>query len=269
MQGLDERSWSLWSKHVDKQRVVCRVEAAEAESDKKEGGQEKSKGGYPGDEEDEEAYADQAKGEESELLPSFLEVQPEHEAGDDRRYASAKGPTRPDEVDLFVGNSNLWIRTHITGIVYLNEQVIDLGCQERLCGSQYAHGQAEADMASPGKGKIGGEPSRLPRAAHPPPPSPSPAASKSPATLLPASVQIGCSGALEFWVIRKVRDPQDLIFKTQDLWFQPLIEVLSLHCPPILNFPCAGIPESPKMYQPRQNHHIPQMNKNSSYVKKI
>ena len=82
-------------------------------------------------------------------------------------------------------------------------------------------------------------------------------------------VQIGRSGGPEFWVIRKVRDPQDLIFKTQDLWFQPLIEVLSLHCPPILNFPCAGIPESPKMYQPRQNHHIPQMNKNSSYVKKI
>ena len=82
-------------------------------------------------------------------------------------------------------------------------------------------------------------------------------------------VQIRSSGGPEFWVIRKVRDPQDLIFKTQDLWFQPLIEVLSLHCPPILNFPCAGIPESPKMYQPRQNHHIPQMNKNSSYVKKI
>ena len=82
-------------------------------------------------------------------------------------------------------------------------------------------------------------------------------------------VQIGRSGGPEFWVIRKVRDPHDLIFKTQDLWFQPLIEVLSLHCPPILNFPCAGIPESPKMYQPRQNHHIPQMNKNSSYVKKI
>ena len=82
-------------------------------------------------------------------------------------------------------------------------------------------------------------------------------------------VQIGRSGGPGFWVIWKVRDPQDLIFKTQDLWFQPLIEVLSLHCPPILNFPCAGIPESPKMYQPRQNHHIPQMNKNSSYVKKI
>ena len=82
-------------------------------------------------------------------------------------------------------------------------------------------------------------------------------------------VQIERSGGPEFWVIWKVGDPQDLIFKTQDLWFQPLIEVLSLHCPPILNFPCAGIPESPKMYQPRQNHHIPQMNKNSSYVKKI
>ena len=86
----------------------------------------------------------------------------------------------------------------LQGIVYSNEQVIDLGCQKRLCGPQYAHGQAETDMASPGEGEIGGEPNNLPRAAHPPPPSPSPAASKSPATLLPASVQIGCSGALEF-----------------------------------------------------------------------
>ena len=47
-------------------------------------------------------------------------------------------------------------------------KVIDLGCKKGLRWSKDAHGEAEAAMAGPGKGEVGGEPGGLPRAAHHP-----------------------------------------------------------------------------------------------------
>ena len=104
---MDERSGSVWSKHVDKQGIICRVKTAKAEANKEERRQEEPEGGYPWYEENEEAGAQKTKGKEGELLPTLLDVQTEDEAGDDRCYASAKGTSRPDEVYLFVRDSNL------------------------------------------------------------------------------------------------------------------------------------------------------------------
>ena len=108
MEWLDERCRPVRSKHVDKQGIVCRVKAAKAEANKEESRQEEAEGGYPGYEEDEEASAQETKGKEGELLPTLPDVQTEDEACDDCCYASAKGTARPDEVYLFVGDSNLW-----------------------------------------------------------------------------------------------------------------------------------------------------------------
>ena len=47
-------------------------------------------------------------------------------------------------------------------------KVIDLGCQKGLRWSKDAHGEAEAAMACPGKGEVGGEPDGLSRAAYHP-----------------------------------------------------------------------------------------------------
>lgn len=107
MEWLDERSGSVWSKHVDKQGIIRRVKTAKAEANKEERRQEEPEGGYPRYEEEEEAGAQKTKGKEGQLLPTLLDVQTEDEAGDDRCYASAKGTSRPDEVYLFVRDSNL------------------------------------------------------------------------------------------------------------------------------------------------------------------
>ena len=104
---MDERSGSVWSKHVDKQGIICRVKTTKAEANKEERRQEEPEGGYPWYEENEEAGAQKTKGKEGQLLPTLLDVQTEDEAGDDRCYASAKGTSRPDEVYLFVRDSNL------------------------------------------------------------------------------------------------------------------------------------------------------------------
>ena len=170
MERLDERSWSVWAKHVDKQGIICRVEAAKAEANEKERRQEEPEGGYPWYEQDEEADAHQTKGKEGQLLPTLLDVQTEDEACDDCCYASAEGTACPDEVDLFVRDSNLQNKSKFKlwfeALFFL--KVIDLGRQKGLRWSKYAHGEAEAAMAGPGKGEIGGEPDGLPRAAHHP-----------------------------------------------------------------------------------------------------
>ena len=51
-------------------------------------------------------------------------------------------------------------------------------------------------------------------------------------------VQIGCSGAPEFWIISERERPSGPHFENSGHPVSTPIEDLSLHCPPILIFPC-------------------------------